>query len=111
MSISGNGFTLANNIVTASKNNSGARSCTVTASKEGAVSQTITITQSAGPDGIGYMQIQGDGVDHYIFQVGRTPNTRSNDVQTLSEEPVEVAVETKSESLFAKIKRIVTNLN
>ena len=68
-------------------------------------------TQLAGPDGIGYMQIQGDGVDHYIFQVGRTPNTRSNDVQTLSEEPVEVAVETKSESLFAKIKRIVTNLN
>ena len=57
------------------------------------------------------MEIQGDGVDHYIFQVGRTPNTRSNDVQTLSEEPVEVAVETKSESLFAKIKRIVTNLN
>lgn len=111
LSISGDGFTLANNIVTASKNNVGARSCTVTASREGAVSQTITITQSAGPDGIGYMQIQGNGVDHYIFQVGRTPNTRSNDVQTLSEEPVEVATETKSESLFAKIKRIVTNLN
>lgn len=111
LSISGDGFTLANNIVTASKNNVGARSCTVTASKEGAVSQTITITQLAGPDGIGYMQIQGNGVDHYIFQVGRTPNTRSNDVQTLSEEPVEVATETKSESLFAKIKRIVTNLN
>lgn len=111
LSISGDGFTLANNIVTASKNNVGARSCTVTASREGAVSQTITITQSAGPDGIGYMQIQGNGVDHYIFQIGRTPNTRSNDVQTLSEEPVEVATETKSESLFAKIKRIVTNLN
>lgn len=111
LSISGNGFTLANNIVTASKNNVGARSCTVTASREGAVSQTITITQSAGPDGIGYMQIQGNGVNHYIFQVGRTPNTRSNDVQTLSEEPAEVATETKSESLFAKIKRIVTNLN
>lgn len=111
LSISGDGFTLANNIVTASKNNVGARSCTVTASREGAVSQTITITQSAGPDGIGYMQIQGNGVDHYIFQVGRTPNTRSNDVQTLSEEPVEVATETKFESLFAKIKRIVTNLN
>lgn len=111
LSISGDGFTLANNIVTASKNNVGARSCTVTASRKGAVSQTITITQSAGPDGIGYMQIQGNGVDHYIFQVGRTPNTRSNDVQTLSEEPVEVATETKSESLFAKIKRIVTNLN
>lgn len=111
LSISGNGFTLANNIVTASKNNVGARSCTVTASREGAVSQTITITQSAGPDGIGYMQIEGNGVDHYIFQVGRTPNTRSNDVQTLSEEPAEVATETKSESLFAKIKRIITNLN
>ena len=111
LSISGDGFTLANNIVTASKNNGGARSCTVTASKEGAVSQTITITQLAGPDGIGYMQIEGNGVDHYIFQVGRTPNTRSNDVQTLSEEPAEVATETKSESLFAKIKRIVTNLN
>lgn len=111
LSISGDGFTLANNIVTASKNNVGARSCTVTASREGAVSQTVTITQLAGPDGIGYMQIQGNGVDHYIFQVGRTPNTRSNDVQTLSEEPAEVATETKSESLFAKIKRIVTNLN
>lgn len=111
LSISGDGFTLANNIVTASKNNVGARSCTVTASKEGAVSQTITIIQLAGPDGIGYMQIEGNGVDHYIFQVGRTPNTRSNDVQTLSEEPAEVATETKSESLFAKIKRIVTNLN
>lgn len=111
LSISGDGFTLANNIVTASKNNVGARSCTVTASKEGAVSQTITITQLAGPDGIGYMQIEGNGVNHYIFQVGRTPNTRSNDVQTLSEEPAEVATETKSESLFAKIKRIVINLN
>lgn len=111
LSISGDGFTLANNIVTASKNNGGARSCTVTASREGAVSQTVTITQLAGPDGIGYMQIEGNGVDHYIFQVGRTPNTRSNDAQTLSEKPVEVVTETKSESLFAKIKRIVTNLN
>ena len=111
LSISGDGFTLANNIVTASKNNVGARSCIVTASKEGATSKSVTITQLAGPDGIGYMQIEGNGVDHYIFQVGRTPNTRSNDVQTLSEEPVEVATETKSESLFAKIKRIVTNLN
>lgn len=111
LSTSGDGFTLGNSIVTASKNNGGARSCTVTASREGATSKSVTITQLAGPDGIGYMQIEGDGVDHYIFQVGRTPNTRSNDVQTLSEEPAEVATETKSESLFAKIKRIVTNLN
>lgn len=111
LAISGTGFTLSGTTVTASKNNVASRTATVTASYSGAISKSVTITQSAGPDGIGYMQIQGDGVDHYIFQVGRTPNTRSNDVQTLSEEPVEVAVETKSESLFAKIKRIVTNLN
>lgn len=111
LAISGAGFTLSRTTVTASKNNVAARTATVTASYSGATSKSVTITQSAGPDGIGYMQIEGDGVDHYIFQVGRTPNTRSNDVQTLSEEPAEVATETKSESLFAKIKRIVTNLN
>lgn len=111
LAISGTGFTLSGTTVTASKNNVAARTAIVTASYSGATSKSVTITQSAGPDGIGYMQIQGNGVDHYIFQVGRTLNTRSNDVQILSEEPVEVATETKSESLFAKIKRIVTNLN
>ena len=105
------GFTLSGNKLTAANNPIGAKTATVTASYSGATSKSVTITQSAGPDGIGYMQIQGNGVDHYIFQVGRTPNTRSNDIQTLSEEPIEVATETKSESLFAKIKRIVTNLN
>lgn len=105
------GFTLSGNKLTAANNPIGAKTATVTASYSGATSKSVTITQSAGPDGIGYMQIQGNGVDHYIFQVGRTPNTRSNDVQTLSEEPVEVTAKTKSESLFAKIKRIVTNLN
>lgn len=105
------GFTLSGNKLTAANNPIGAKTATVTASYSGATSKSVSVTQAAGPDGIGYMQIQGDGVDHYIFQVSRTPNTRSNDVQTLSEEPVKVAVETKSESLFAKIKRIVTNLN
>ena len=105
------GFTLSGNKLTAANNPIGAKTATVTASYSGATSKSVTITQLAGPDGIGYMQIEGNGVDHYIFQVGRTPNTRSNDVQTLSEEPAEVATETKSESLFAKIKRIVTNLN
>lgn len=105
------GFTLSGNKLTAANNPIRAKTATVTASYSGATSKSVSVTQAAGPDGIGYMQIQGDGVDHYIFQVGRTPNTRSNDVQTLSEEPVEVATETKSESLFAKIKRIVTNLN
>ena len=111
LAIIGTGFTLSGTTVTASKNNAAARSAMVTASCVGATSKSVAITQSAGPGGIGYMQIEGNGVDHYIFQVGRTPNTRFNDVQTLSEEPVEVATETKSESLFAKIKRIVTNLN
>lgn len=111
LAISGTGFTLSGTTVTASKNNVAVRTATVTASYSGATSKSVTITQSAGPDGIGYMQIEGNGVDHYIFQVGRTPNIRSNDVQTLSEEPAEVATETKSENLFAKIKRIVTNLN
>lgn len=111
LTISGTGFTLSGTTVTASKNNAAARTATVTALSSGAISKSVTITQLAGPDGIGYMQIEGNGVDHYIFQVGRTPNTRSNDVQTLSEEPVEIETKTKSESLFAKIKRIVTSLN
>lgn len=105
------GFTLSGNKLTAANNPIGAKTATVTASYSGAISKSVSVSQAAGPDGIGYMQIEGNGIDHYIFQVGRTPNTRSNDVQTLSEEPVEVATETKSESLFAKIKRIVTNLN
>lgn len=113
--ISGTGFTLSGTTVTASKNNVAARTATVTASYSGATSKSVTITQSAGPDGIGYMQIQGNGVDHYIFQIGRTPNTRSNDVQTLSESSIEAGIEdsieatreTKSESLFTKIKNFI----
>lgn len=104
LSISGDGFTLANNIVTASKNNGGARSCTVTASKEGAVSQTITITQLAGPDGIGYMQIEGDGKSHPIFRVGS--NTRSVEPIFINE-----TSETASDgdvSIFASIKKFLT---
>jgi hypothetical protein len=105
------GFTLSGNKLTAANNPIGAKTATVTASYSGSTSKSVSVSQAAGPDGIGYMQIQGNGIDHYIFQIGRTPNTRSNDVQTLSEEPAEVATETKSESLFAKIKRIITNLN
>lgn len=115
LAISGTGFTLSGTTVTASKNNVAARTATVTASYSGATSKFVTITQSAGPDGIGYMQIEGNGVDHYIFQVGRTPNTRSNDTQTLSESSIEAGIEdsieatgeTKSESLFTKIKNFI----
>lgn len=109
------GFTLSGNKLTAANNPIGAKTATVTASYSGATSKSVTITQSAGPDGIGYMQIEGNGVDHYIFQVGRTPNTRSNDVQTLSESSIEAGIEdsieateeTKSESLFTKIKNFI----
>ena len=115
LAISGTGFTLSGTTVTASKNNVAARTAIVTASYSGATSKSVTITQSAGPDGIGYMQIGGNGVDHYIFQVGRTPNTRSNDVQTLSESSIEAGIEdsieatgeTKSESLLTKIKNFI----
>lgn len=104
LSISGTGFTLRGTIVTASKNNGGARSCTVTASREGAVSKTITITQSAGPDGIGYMQIEGDGKSHPIFRVGG--NTRSVEPMSINE-----TSETASDedvSIFASIKKFLT---
>lgn len=109
------GFTLSGNKLTAANNPIGAKTATVTASYSGATSKSVSVTQAAGPDGIGYMQIQGDGIDHYIFQVGRTPNTRSNDVQTLSESSIEAGIEdsieateeTKSESLFTKIKNFI----
>lgn len=103
LSISGDGFTLANNIVTASKNNGGARSCTVTASKEGAVSQTVTITQLAGPDGIGYMQIEGDGKSHPIFRVGNT--TRS--IEPTSVNQNSDITSDKDSSIFASLKQLL----
>ena len=103
LSISGDGFTLANNIVTASKNNVGARSCTVTASKKGAVSQTITITQLAGPDGIGYMQIEGDGKSHPIFRVGNT--TRS--IEPTSVNQNSYITSDKDSSIFASLKQLL----
>lgn len=109
------GFTLNGNKLTAANNPIGAKTATVTASYSDATSKSVSVTQAAGPDGIGYMQIQGNGVDHYIFQVGRTPNTRSNKVQTLSESSIEARIEssieatgeTKSESLFTKIKNFI----
>lgn len=103
LSISGDGFTLANNIITASKNNGGARSCTVTASKEGAVSKTITITQSAGPDGIGYMQIEGDGKSHPIFRVGNI--TRS--IEPTSVNQNSDITSDKDSSIFASLKQLL----
>ena len=103
LSISGDGFTLANNIVTASKNNGGARSCIVTASRKDAVSQTITITQLAGSDGIGYMQIEGDGKSHPIFRVGNT--TRS--IEPTSVNQNSDITSDKDSSIFASLKQLL----
>lgn len=103
LSISGDGFTLANNIVTASKNNGGARSCTVTASKKGATSKSVTITQLAGPDGIGYMQIEGDGKSHPIFRVGNT--TRS--IEPTSVNQNSDITSDKDSSIFASLKQLL----
>ena len=104
LAISGTGFTLSGTTVTASKNNVAARTAIVTASYSGATSKSVTITQSAGPDGIGYMQIQGDGTSHPIFRVGG--NTRSVEPASINE-----TSETASDedtSIFASIKKFLT---
>lgn len=104
LAISGAGFTLSGTTVTASKNNVAARTATVTASYSGATSKSVTITQLAGPDGIGYMQIQGDGTSHPIFRVGG--NTRSVEPMSINE-----TSETASDedvSIFASIKKFLT---
>ena len=104
LAISGTGFTLSGTTVTASKNNVAARTATVTASYSGATSKSVIITQSAGSDGIGYMQIQGDGTTHPIFRVGG--NTRSVEPMSINE-----TSETASDedvSIFASIKKFLT---
>lgn len=104
LAISGTGFTLSGTTVTASKNNVAARTATVTASYSGATSKSVTITQSAGLDGIGYMQIQGDGTNHPIFRVGGA--TRSVEPMSINE-----TSETASDedvSIFASIKKFLT---
>lgn len=103
LSISGDGFTLANNIVTASKNNAASRTATVTASYSGATSKSVTITQLAGPDGIGYMQIEGDGKSHPIFRVGNT--TRS--IEPTSVNQNSDITSDKDSSIFASLKQLL----
>ena len=104
LAISGTGFTLSGTTVTASKNNAAARTATVIASYSGAISKSVTITQLAGPDGIVYMQIQGDGTNHPIFRVGDA--TRSVEPMSINE-----TSETASDedvSIFASIKKFLT---
>lgn len=98
------GFTLNGNKLTAANNPIGAKTATVTASYSGATSKSVSVTQAAGPDGIGYMQIQGDGTNHPIFRVGGA--TRSVEPMSINE-----TSETASDedvSIFASIKKFLT---
>lgn len=98
------GFTLSGNKLTAANNPIGAKTATVTASYSGATSKSVSVSQSAGPDGIGYMQIQGDGINHPIFRVGGV--TRSVEPMSINE-----TSETASDedvSIFASIKKFLT---
>lgn len=98
------GFTLSGNKLTAANNPIGAKTATVTASYSGATSKSVSVTQAAGPDGIGYMQIQGDGTNHPIFRVGG--NTRS--VEPMSINKTSETVSDEDVSIFASIKKFLT---
>lgn len=98
------GFTLSGNKLTAANNPIGAKTATVTASYSGATSKSVSVTQAAGPDGIGYMQIQGDGKSHPIFRVGG--NTRS--VEPMSINEISETTSDEDVSIFASIKKFLT---
>lgn len=98
------GFTLSGNKLTAANNPIGAKTATVTASYSGATSKSVSVTQAAGPDGIGYMQIQGDGTSHPIFRVGG--NTRS--VEPMSINKTSETASDENVSIFASIKKFLT---
>lgn len=98
------GFTLNGNKLTAANNPIGAKTATVTASYSDATSKSVNVTQAAGPDGIGYMQIQGDGTNHPIFRVGG--NTRS--VEPMSINKTSETASDEDVSIFASIKKFLT---
>ena len=121
------GFTLSGNKLTAANNPIGAKTATVTASYSGATSKSVSVTQAAGPDGIGYMQIQGDGISHPIFRVGDPDgigymqiqgdgishpifrvdgNTRS--VESMSINETSETASDEDASIFASIKKFLT---
>ena len=97
------GFTLSGNKLTAANNTIGAKTAIVTASYSGATSKSVTITQSAGPDGIGYMQIEGDGKSHPIFRVGNI--TRS--IEPTSVNQNSDITSDKDSSIFASLKQLL----
>lgn len=97
------GFTLSGNKLTAANNPIGAKTATVTASYSGATSKSVSVTQAAGPDGIGYMQIQGDGTSHPIFRVGG--NIRS--IEPTSVNQNSDITSDKDSSIFASLKQLL----
>lgn len=97
------GFTLSGNKLTAANNPIGAKTATVTASYSGATSKSVSVSQAAGPDGIGYMQIQGDGTSHPIFRVGNT--TRS--IEPTSVNQNSDITSDKDSSIFASLKQLL----
>lgn len=104
LTINPGGFTLSGNKLTAANNPIGAKTATVTASYSGATSKSVSVTQAAGPDGIGYMQIQGDGTNHPIFRVGGA--TRS--VEPISINETSETASDEDVSIFASIKKFLT---
>lgn len=98
------GFTLNGNKLTAANNPIGAKTATVTASYSDATSKSVSVSQAAGSDGIGYMQIQGDGTSHPIFRVGG--NTRS--VKPMSINETSETASDEDVSIFASIKKFLT---
>lgn len=93
------GFTLSGNKLRAANNNTTkVKRASVTASCAGADPKSVVVIQAAAEDGIGYMQIQGDGTSHPIF--GVDGNTRSVEPMSINE-----TSETTSDedvSIFAK---------
>lgn len=97
------GFTLNGNKLTAANNPIGAKTATVTASYSDATSKSVSVSQAAGPDGIGYMQIEGDGKSHPIFRVGNT--TRS--IEPTSVNQNSDITSDKDSSIFASLKQLL----
>lgn len=111
LSGSATGFSISGTKVTASNRTTtvGSRRSIVVTGKYSntfdgqTVSSTITITQLAGPDGIGYMQIEGDGKSHPIFRVGNT--TRS--IEPTSVNQNSDITSDKDSSIFASLKQLL----
>lgn len=98
------GFTLSGNKLTAANNPTDAKTAVVTASYQGATSKSVSVSQATGFDGIGYMQIQGDGTSHPIFRVGG----KTGGVEPMSINETSETASDEDVSIFASIKKFLT---